>query len=122
MAQALSEEEFQRMQVPLAGEKTTGLGDGRAGKRKIVPPTLCRGWVGWTLSLRGWSGEGKLRLRVVRLLDSEIQLGSEGMDSVSLVGGRESPSVGDTLLRLGGDETFGPMRGTPWVGDGNAGL
>ena len=44
------------------------------------------------------------------------------MDSVSLVGGRESPSVGDTLLRPGGDETFGPVWGTPWVGDGNAGL
>ena len=35
------------------------------------------------------SGEGKLRLRVVRLLDSEKLLGSQQLDSVSLVGGRE---------------------------------
>lgn len=74
---------------------------------------LGRGWLGWILSLRGWSGEGKLRLRVLILLDSEILLGSEGLDSVSLVGGGESPSVGGTLLRPGGDETFGPVRGTP---------
>lgn len=52
MAQALSEEEFQRMQVPLGGEKTSRLGDGAAGKREIVPPALSRGWLGWTLSLR----------------------------------------------------------------------
>lgn len=34
MAQALSEEEFQRMQVPLAGEKTTGKGDGERGRER----------------------------------------------------------------------------------------
>lgn len=34
MAQALSEEEFQRMQVPLAGEKTTALGDGGRGRER----------------------------------------------------------------------------------------
>ena len=34
-------------------------------------------------------GEGKLRFRVVRLLDSEKLLGFQRLDSVSLVGGRE---------------------------------
>lgn len=52
-------------------------------------------------------------------MDSELLLGSEGLHSVSLVGGRESPRVGDILLRPGEDETFGPMQGTPWVGDDN---
>lgn len=59
---------------------------------------------------------------MVRLLDSEILLGSEGLDSISFVGEGESPRVGDTLLRPGGDETFGPVRGTPWVGDDNIGF
>lgn len=58
-------------------------------------------------------GEGKLRFRVVRLLDSEKLLGSQRLDSVSLVGGRKSSSVGDTLLRPGGDETFGLVWETP---------
>lgn len=57
-------------------------------------------------------GEGKLRFRVVRL-DSEKLLGSQRLDSVSLVGGRESSSVGDTLLRPGGDKTFGLVWETP---------
>lgn len=47
MAQALSEEEFQRMQVPLTGEKTTGLGDKGAGKREVVP---------WVWAGVGWDG------------------------------------------------------------------
>lgn len=34
MAQALSEEEFQRMQVPLTGEKTTALTDGGRGRER----------------------------------------------------------------------------------------
>lgn len=58
-------------------------------------------------------GEGKLRFRVVRLLDSEKLLGSQRLDSVSFVGGRESSSVGDTLLRPGGDKTFGLVWETP---------
>lgn len=49
----------------------------------------------------------------MRLLDSEKLLGSQQLDSVSLVGGRERSSVGDTLLRLGGDETFGLVWETP---------
>ena len=57
-------------------------------------------------------GEGKLRFRAVRL-DSEKLLGSQRLDSVSLVGGRESSSVGDTLLRPGGDKTFGLVWETP---------
>lgn len=39
---------------------------------------------------------------MVRLLDSERLLGSEGLDSISFVGGGESdviPYSGDTLLR-----------------------
>lgn len=44
---------------------------------------------------------------MVRLLNSEILLGSKGLNFVSLVGRGESPTVGDTLLRPGGDETFG---------------
>lgn len=34
MAQALSEEEFQRMQVLLAGEKTTALTEGGRGRKR----------------------------------------------------------------------------------------
>lgn len=55
-------------------------------------------------------------------LGFEILLGSEGLDSVRLVGEGESPGVGDTLHRPGGDETFGPVRETPWVGDDNVRL
>lgn len=58
----------------------------------------------------------------MRLLDSEIPLGSEGLESVSFVGGGESPRVGDTLLRPGGDETFGPVQGTLWIDDDNIGF
>ena len=81
MAQALSEEEFQRMQVPLGGEKTSRLGDGGATGFE-------QGLVRMDLESKGF-GEGKLRFRVVRLLDSEKLLGFQRLDSVSLVGGRE---------------------------------
>lgn len=38
-------------------------------------------------------------------MDSEILLGSEGLDSVSFVGGGKSPSMGDT---------HSDQEGTPW--------
>lgn len=46
----------------------------------------------------------------MKLLYSKI-LGSEGLTSVSFLGAGESPRVGDTLLRPGGDETSGPVWG-----------
>lgn len=56
---------------------------------------------------------------MVRLLNSEILLGSKGLNSVSSMGRGKSPRVGDSLLRLGGDETFGLCGRTPWVDDDN---
>lgn len=47
----------------------------------------------------------------MKLLYSKILLGSEGLPSVSFVGGGESPRVSDTLLRPGGDDTSGPVWG-----------
>lgn len=86
MAQALSEEEFQRMQVPLGGEKQARRRG--CGEERNCATSFEQGLVGMDLESKG-SGEGKLRLRVVRLLDSEKLLGSQQLDSVSLVGGRE---------------------------------
>lgn len=86
MAQALSEEEFQRMQVPLGEEKQARRRG--CGEERDCATGFEQGLVGMDLESKR-SGEGKLRLRVVRLLDSKRLLGSQRLDSVSLVGGRE---------------------------------
>lgn len=51
MAQALSEEEFQRMQVPLGGEKQARRRG--CGEERDCATSFEQGLVGWTLSLRG---------------------------------------------------------------------
>lgn len=48
---------------------------------------------------------------MVRLWDSEVLLGSKGLNSVSPMGRGKSPRVWDTLFSLGVDETFGLCRG-----------
>lgn len=56
---------------------------------------------------------------MVRLLNSEILLGSKRLNSVSPMGTGKSPRVGDTLPRLRGDEIFGLCGRTPGVDDDN---
>lgn len=71
MAQALSQEEFQRMQVPFAGEKTTGLGEGRGWLERVGATGSEKGLVGMDLEFKGL-----VRRRETEALSSETWIPS----------------------------------------------